>query len=94
MESQVRSSSSRNAKLKLLIISRPYEHIVSELHSLSKAFPRIRIPGEDDSETISQEVNCVIRHRVDQFAKQRKLSDEIKRYLEDQLLKIEHRTYL
>ncbi|CAN9210910.1 unnamed protein product [Alternaria alternata] len=94
IESQVRSSSSRNAKLKLLMTSRPYEHIVSELHSLSEAFPRIRIPGEDESETISQEVNCVVRHRVDQFAKERKLSDEIKRCLEDQLLKMEHRTYL
>jgi hypothetical protein len=94
METQVRNSGSRNGKLKLLMTSRPYEHVVSELHSLSKIFPRIRIPGEDESETISQEVNCVIRHRVDQFAKERELSDEVKTCLEDQLLKMEHRTYL
>jgi hypothetical protein len=94
IESQVRSSSSRNAKLKLLMTSRPYEHVVSELYSPSEAFPRIRIPGEDESETISEEVNCVVRHRADQFAKEKGLSDEVKTSLKDQLLKMEHRTYL
>jgi ankyrin repeat protein/KaiC/GvpD/RAD55 family RecA-like ATPase len=94
LEIQVRNSDSRNAKLKLFMTSRPYKHVVSELHSLSEVFPRIRIPGEDEAETISQEVNCVIRHRVDQFAKERKLSDEVKTCLEEQLLKMEHRTYL
>ncbi|KAF2825325.1 purine and uridine phosphorylase [Ophiobolus disseminans] len=96
METQVRNSESSNAKLKLFMTSRPYEHVVSELHSLSEAFPRIRIPGEeeDGSEIISQEVNCVIRHRVAQFAKEKRLSDEIKTCLQEQLLKMEHRTYL
>jgi ankyrin repeat protein len=94
METQVRNGKSSNAKLKLFMTSRPYEHVVSELHSLSEAFPRIRIPGEDASGTISQEVNCVIQHRVDQFAKDKSLSDEIKACLGNQLLQMEHRTYL
>jgi ankyrin repeat protein/nucleoside-triphosphatase THEP1 len=94
MEIQARNSESSNAKLKLFMTSRPYEHVMSELYSLSKNFPRIRIPGEDESETISQEVNCVIRHRVDQFAEEKELSDETKTCLADQLLKMEHRTYL
>jgi ankyrin repeat protein len=94
LKTQVRNSGSRNVKLKFLMTSRPYEHVVSELYGLSQAFPRIRIPGEDESETISQEVNCVIRHRVNQFAIERKLSDEIKDRLQEQLLKMEHRTYL
>jgi ankyrin repeat protein len=94
METQVRNSESNNGKLKLFMTSRPYEHVVSELHSLSEAFPRIRIPGEDASATICQEVNCVIRYQVDQFAKERSLSDEIKACLGNQLLKMEHRTYL
>jgi hypothetical protein len=94
MEIQVRDSESSNAKLKIFMTSRPYEHVMSELYGLSGVFPRIRIPGEDESETISQEVNCVIRHRVDQFAKEKGLSDEIKTCLEGQLLKMEHRTYL
>jgi hypothetical protein len=94
LKTQVRSSASGNAKLKLFMTSRPYDHVVSELHGLSQAFPRIRIPGEDESETISQEVNCVICYRAEQFAKERGLSDEVKNCLEDQLLKMEHRTYL
>jgi hypothetical protein len=94
MESQVRNSESSNAKLKLFMTSRPYYHVVSELHSLSETYPRIRIPGEDASEIISQEVNCVIQYRVDQFAKERRLSDEIKACLQNQLLQIKHRTYL
>jgi hypothetical protein len=74
--------------------SRPYEHVVSEFYSLSEAFPRIRIPREDASETINQELSCVIQYRVDQFAKDKGLSDEIKACLGNQLLQMEHRTYL
>lgn len=94
METLIRNSESSDAKLKLFMTSRPYEHVVLEIHSLSEVFPRIRIPGEDESEAISQEVNCVIRYRVDRFAKEKRLSDEIKTCLENWLLKIEHRTYL
>jgi nucleoside-triphosphatase THEP1 len=53
VEAQVRNSELSNAKIKLFMTSRPYEHVVSGLHSLSKIFPRIRIPGEDESKTIS-----------------------------------------
>ncbi|OAL48192.1 purine and uridine phosphorylase, partial [Pyrenochaeta sp. DS3sAY3a] len=91
---QVRNSEIKNAKLKLLMTSRPYEHVVAKTYSLSEAFPYLRIPGEDESETISQEVNCVIKYRVDEFAEQKKLSDEIKACLKEQLLKMDHRTYL
>ncbi|USP74433.1 hypothetical protein yc1106_01707 [Curvularia clavata] len=94
LETQILNVESSNAKLKIFMTSRPYEHILSELHRLSEAIPSIRIPGEDESETISQEVNCVIRYRVDQFAKEKRLSGEIKACLEEQLLKMEHRTYL
>jgi ankyrin repeat protein len=94
MEIQVRNGESSGAKLKLFMTSRPYEHVMSELYSLSRGFPRIHIPGEDESERISQEVNCVIRYRVEQFATERKLSNDVKACLQDQLLKMEHRTYL
>ncbi|KAF2632955.1 purine and uridine phosphorylase, partial [Macroventuria anomochaeta] len=94
IETEVRNCESSGAKVKFLLTSRPYEHIISELHSLSEAYPHIHIPGEDESETISREVNCVIRYRVDQFTKKERLSEEIKTCLEDRLLTIEHRTYL
>jgi hypothetical protein len=91
---QAHNSESSNAKLKLFITSRLYKRVISKLHSLSKDFPRIRIPREDESETVSQEVNCIIQYQVDQFAEEKELSDKTKTCLADQLLKIEHRTYL
>jgi hypothetical protein len=94
IEFQVRKSEYCNAKLKVIMTSRPYEHIVSEFHGLFEASPRIHIPGEDEFDAIGKEVNCVIRHRVDQFAEKRRLSDGVKTCLQDQLLRMEHRTYL
>ncbi|CAK7215098.1 hypothetical protein SCUCBS95973_002363 [Sporothrix curviconia] len=82
------------AKLKFLMTSRPYEQILSRFRRLSGAFPCIRIPGEDESEKISQEINQVIHYRVDELAREERLSDQIKRHLKDKLLSIEHRTYL
>ena len=38
-------------------------------------FPRIHIPGEEESETISQEVNRVIKYRVEGLAREKVLSD-------------------
>jgi ankyrin repeat protein len=94
MEIQVRNSESYNGKLKVIMTTRPYEHIVPDFHDLFKASPSIHIPGEDELDAIGQEVNCVIRHRVDQFVEKRRLSDEVKTCLQDQLLRMEHRTYL
>ncbi|KAK1772870.1 hypothetical protein QBC33DRAFT_522720 [Phialemonium atrogriseum] len=77
-------------KIKCLMTSRPYEHIVSEFHELVGAFPYIRIPGEAESEAISQEVNRVITYQVNKLA----FSTLIKDHLQKRLLGIQHRTYL
>jgi len=53
IKSQLHSNQSGYSKLKYLLTSRPYEQIVSKFQSLLVAFPRIRIPGEEESETIS-----------------------------------------
>ncbi|ERS98990.1 hypothetical protein HMPREF1624_04185 [Sporothrix schenckii ATCC 58251] len=78
----------------MLLTSRPYDQIVDEFWSLSDAFPHIRIPGEEASETISHEVNRVIHYRVEQLAKKKQLSHDVKSALETRLLSVEHRTYL
>ncbi|KAH6975798.1 nucleoside phosphorylase domain-containing protein [Ilyonectria destructans] len=69
-------------------------NIVSEFHGLLDAFPNIRIPGEEESETISQEVNRVITHRVNQLSEKKSLSHDIKSHLEKKLQEATHRTYL
>jgi len=61
---------------------------------LVEDFPYIRIPGEDELDAISEEVNCVIVHRVHEFAKETRLRADVKQHLEENLLEIKHRTYL
>ncbi len=61
---------------------------------LLDAFPYIRIPGEEESESISREVNHVIQYRVEQLSKDKGLSSRVKDHLAKKLLGIPHRTYL
>lgn len=94
LESQFCSNKSISGKLKYLLTSRPYEHIVSKFQRLLDIFPYVRIPGEEESEIISQEVNYVINHRVEQLAKEKNLSNYVKDHLAKELLRVPHRTYL
>lgn len=77
-------------KVKFLLTCRPYDNIVSEFDDLVDSFPSIRIPGEDESDAISQEVNSVIRHRVQKL----NFSPAVKDHLQQRLMQIQHRTYL
>ncbi|OIW25038.1 hypothetical protein CONLIGDRAFT_583453, partial [Coniochaeta ligniaria NRRL 30616] len=90
-----RSDASGHGKLKYLLTSRPYEQITSNFRSLSEAFSHsIRIPGEEESETISQEINHVIEYRVEQLALEKRIPARVKTALSNRLLGIQHRTYL
>lgn len=91
---QCLSDESSQSRLKYLLTSRPYEQIVSEFHDVLSSFPNIRIPGEDESEAISQEINLVIAHRVHQLSEKKTLSNEIKTHLNKRLQETTHRTYL
>ncbi|KAM0425178.1 hypothetical protein ACHAPT_009495 [Fusarium lateritium] len=94
VESQFCGDYSGHGKLKYLLTCRPYDQIVSEFHGLLQSFPNIRIPGEEHSETISQEVNHVITYRVNQLSAKKCLSHQIKSHLETRLQETPHRTYL
>jgi nucleoside-triphosphatase THEP1 len=94
IESQSRSSPMSNSRVRYLFTSRPYEQIVAKFRSLLKSFPRIHIPGEEESEAISQEVSIVISYRVRLLAEEIKLPGEFRDYLETCLTSTEHRTYL
>lgn len=80
--------------LKYLLTCRPYEQIVSNFRSLLSTFPYIRIPGEEESDTISQEVDLVIIHQVDLLAEDKELSVQIKNELQTRLQQVTNRTYL
>ncbi|KAF4415639.1 ankyrin repeat domain-containing protein [Fusarium austroafricanum] len=94
VESQFRSDQLGYGKLKYLLTCRPYDQIVSKFRVLLDAFPNIHIPGEEESETISQEVNHVITRRINQLAMERRFSTQIKSHLEKRLQETTHRTYL
>ena len=79
--------------VKFLLTSRPYEQITSEFEEFLDVSSYV-IPGEEYSPQISQEVNQVITYRVNQLAKEKKLNNDVRNYLEQRLLKIPHRTYL
>lgn len=82
------------SKLKCLLTCRPYEQIVSRFQCLRDHFPNIRIPGEEESDAISEEINCVITYRAIRLSKENNLPPEIKKYLEHRLRDIPNRTYL
>ncbi|KAK3396969.1 hypothetical protein B0T20DRAFT_317822, partial [Sordaria brevicollis] len=86
--------SSGTGLLKILLTSRPYNHIVDEFHALTNCLPYVRIPGEASSDLISQEINQVIKFRVEQLASKQSLRPNVKEALQGQLLAIQHRTYL
>ncbi|OAQ58085.2 ankyrin repeat domain-containing protein [Pochonia chlamydosporia 170] len=90
------SSDQSHGKLKYLLTSRPYEKILSQFRDrdLLWDFPNIRIPGEEESEAISKEVNHVITHRVNQLSDKKRLSDDIRSHLRKRLQETTHRTYL
>lgn len=94
IERQCRKSQNAGRKLKYLLTSRPYEELMSKFRSYFDDSESIRIPGEDELETIGQEVNIVIKHRVDLLANEKGLSPAIKERLTEQLHRVSHRTYL
>ncbi|GAT24369.1 ankyrin repeat protein [Aspergillus luchuensis] len=81
-------------RARFFLTSRPYENVISEFQELIDHSPHIYIPGENESDKIGQEVNIVIKHRVERLARKKRLSDFIQSYLEERLLQMEHRTYL
>ncbi|KAK3187339.1 Ankyrin repeat A protein 2 [Lecanicillium sp. MT-2017a] len=59
---------------------------------LDKYAPAVRIPGEEESEAISREVNHVIAHRVQNLPGD--IPQHIRAHLQQKLQEMSHRTYL
>ncbi|KAJ2976087.1 hypothetical protein NQ176_g5148 [Zarea fungicola] len=94
VSSHIHAAQASHSKVKYLLTCRPYERIVSEFHRVAGAFPHVRIPGEDQSEAISQEVNHVIAHRVKQLSKVKNLPLKVQNRLLQLLQEATHRTYI
>jgi ankyrin repeat domain-containing protein 50 len=84
----------KNMKLKFLITSRPYLDIERRFKKLTAKYPTIRLAGEEEIDSISSEIDLVIRARIEEIGFDMELDPSAKVYLEKELLKVTHRTYL
>jgi ankyrin repeat domain-containing protein 50 len=91
---KVTSFELKSFQLKFLVTSRPYLDIERRFIQLTCDFPTIRLQGEAESETISCEINSVIKSRVSKLRLELDLDDSEQSTLENGLLGMTHRTYL
>ena len=84
----------QSSQLKFLVTSRPYFDIEREFANLIRHFPTIHLQGEKESEAICREIDIVIKSKVSELGLQLKLDDSEQSALQDELLAMEHRTYL
>lgn len=80
--------------MKFLVTSRPYLEIQEGFYSATKLFPRIHIRGEEENEQIHDEINLIVKLRVEELGQIEGLETPTLQRIEKQLLQMEHRTYL
>lgn len=80
--------------LKFLVTSRPYDDIQNNFRAITDSFPHVHLKGEQENDQIHQEIDLVVKMRVKELAERAALSRETQQRLEQQLLQMEHRTYL
>ncbi|OGE47259.1 hypothetical protein PENARI_c052G10296 [Penicillium arizonense] len=80
--------------LKFLVTSRPYDHIQDKFRAITDSFPHIHIKGEEENDRIHREIDLVVKIRVRELAETVPLSPDVHQRVEQQLLQMEHRTYL
>lgn len=81
-------------RLKFLITSRPYFHIERDLQNLVSKYPVIRLAGEAETQSISREINLVIKVEIEKLERVLKLDDSTQSILQNELCKYNNRTYL
>jgi ankyrin repeat protein len=84
----------RQSWLKFIVTSRPYDDIQRGFEQIPPSLPAIRLRGEQENDQIHAEINRVIHVRVSQLANELDLHESISARLEQNLLAMEHRTYL
>ncbi len=84
-----RQPEKRSTTIKFLLTSRPYKHIEDHFRDNRRRY--IRLAGENETATISKEINIAVKARVNRMVK---LSPKTRTRLETKLLETENRTYL
>ncbi|KAL4798066.1 hypothetical protein BDV19DRAFT_386724 [Aspergillus venezuelensis] len=87
-------SSSQDSWLKFLVTSRPYDQIQQRFYRITRHFPHVHLKGEEENDTIHEEINLVVKLRVDELATTLRLLPETQQRIETKLLSMQNRTYL
>ncbi|KAL2819476.1 hypothetical protein BJX63DRAFT_439011 [Aspergillus granulosus] len=82
--------------LKFLMTSRPYDHIRRDFYRMEKHMPTIHLSGENEEnvETISHEIDLVIKERVKDIGERNSLQPDECDFIYEQLTSVRNRTYL
>lgn len=88
----IRGTSDHN--LKFLVTSRPYDNVQRWFDQAVSHWPHVRLRGEDENEHIREEINLVVNQQVRTLADEVALSSSSRDHLLNQLLSMQHRTYL
>ncbi|OGE53750.1 hypothetical protein PENARI_c007G07930 [Penicillium arizonense] len=86
--------STKDTRLKILVTSRPYDHIQDHFRAITDSFPHIHIKGEEENDQIGEEIDLVVKIRVRELAETVPLSLDVYQRVQQQLLQMENRTYL
>ena len=73
----------RKGHLKTIVTSRPYRSIEDGFHDLPKA----RLRGENETNVISKDIECMVDERVKTLCSKRKLSGSVQKDLKDRLIR-------
>lgn len=91
---QGRASHASTSRLKVLATSRPYDNVQRWFTQATRRWPQIRLRGEDENDQIREEINLVIHQRMQDLAIEFSLTQADLDRLGQQLLRMQHRTYL
>ncbi|KAI1608410.1 nucleoside phosphorylase domain-containing protein [Exophiala viscosa] len=84
----------RPGSLRFLVTSRPYSSVARHFQPLPSGLPSMRLRGEEENDTLRQELDLVIRQQVAELAEDVDLDAQTREKMETKLLAMEHRTYL
>ncbi|GAM82435.1 hypothetical protein ANO11243_004150 [Dothideomycetidae sp. 11243] len=90
---RITGHNSTDQKIRVMVTSRPYDHIYQQLEA-HVGLSEIQIRGEDANDQINEEINIVIRAKVENLCAVWNLSSSTRTRLMDQLLDMKQRTYL
>lgn len=80
--------------MKFLVTSRPYHDIQSGFAGVDCLLPSVRLAGEEELEAISKEIEIVIKARIGEIGRRRKLRTETQEAALSMLLETKQWTYL